>query len=146
MTFEFFASVFATLATQLRAMDADEAMARAYFVALKDIEPEFVAEAAQRMAKLGGAVDDDTNRHWFPKTSEWRTEAVRVERDKYQAQAQLFRQRMKAGLPPLCLDCADTGWRVIEGERAVKCDCAKLRRLEILGRRPWPALPAGDAA
>lgn len=43
---------------------------------------------------------------------------------------------------PLCLACEDTGWTRSDN-RVHRCDCAPLRRLEILGRRPWPALPEG---
>lgn len=142
MTLQEFSEIFALLAVQLRATDADEATIRGYFRALEDIEPEFIAEAAQRMAKRGGALDANAP-HWFPKTSEWRAQAAEVERDRHHEHFLLLQRRMKAGLPPLCLECSDTGWRTAE-TGASKCDCRNLRRLEILGRRPWPMLPAAS--
>jgi hypothetical protein len=56
-----------------------------------------------------------------------------------------IRQRLKAGLPPLCAGCEDTGWARLEDDRVKPCDCRRLRRLEILGRRPMPELTEGAA-
>jgi hypothetical protein len=142
MTLLEFTNVFAHLAIQLRQTDADEATIRVYFVALKDLDLEFIAMAADRLAK--GSV-------WFPKTSEWRAMAATIERERRTAQRKLLRK-----LPtPLCAACSDTGWvsvgpgltpeKKTASKRAEPCDCAKLRRLELLGRRPWPALPEGKA-
>jgi len=135
MTLQEFTPIFAVLATQLRATDADEAMIRAYYLALKDVPAEFLAMAAQRMAKTGGAVEGD-NRHWFPKTSEWLAMARKVEAERIAQQRELLRK-----LPaPLCQACDDTGWEP-NGDRVRPCACRSVRRAEVLGRRPWPALP-----
>jgi hypothetical protein len=144
MTFEQFAPMFAALALQLQAKDADAVMARAYYLALKDLEPEFVALAAQRMAKQGGsdARKLDQSPHWFPKTSEWRVEAAKAEADRI---AEL-KARLRKLREPLCSACEDTGWDRRQDDRVVPCSCRSLRRLEVLGRRPMPQLPSGDAA
>ncbi len=144
MTFDQFSPVFATLAMQLRAHDADEAMARSYLIALKDLESEFIAMAATRMAQRGGSLTED-NPHWFPKTSEWRQLAITIERERTEE----LRKRLRALPAPLCLQCDDTGWdRRTDDDRVLRCDCQRLRRLEILGRRPMPERPAlaGGAA
>lgn len=135
MTLQEFSQVFAPLALQLRATDADEAMVRAYFMALKDVPIEFLAMAAQRLAKRG---------EWFPKTSEWLEAATRIEVERIEQQREMLRK-----LPaPLCLSCDDTGWEPC-GDGVRPCACRSVRRLEVLGRRPWPALPEasdGNAA
>lgn len=135
MTLQEFSQVFAPLALQLRATDADEAMVRAYFLALQDIPIEFLAMSAQRLSKRG---------EWFPKTSEWADAAKRIEAERIERQRELLRR-----LPtPLCLSCDDTGWEPC-GDGVRPCACRSVRRLEVLGRRPWPALPEasdGDAA
>jgi hypothetical protein len=131
MTFEQFAPIFATVAIQLQARDADDVMARAYFKALKDLEPEFVAMAAVRLADSA---------EWFPKTSEWRTLARSIERERTEE----VKARLRRLPTPLCLACDDTGWKAVHGlypGRVVACDCRELRRLEVLGRRPMPRLP-----
>lgn len=143
MILEEFSPLFATLALQLRAQDADEAMARSYLIAMKDLEPEFVAMAAARMAQRGGSFAE--NPHWFPKTSEWRQLAITIERERTEE----LRKRLRALPAPLCLQCDDTGWdRRTDDDRVLRCDCQRLRRLEILGRRPMPERPAlaGGAA
>lgn len=131
MTLQEFSGIFALLAVQLRATDADEATIRGYYRALKDLEPEFLAMAAERLAD--GA-------DWFPKTSEWRKAARQVERDRYDE----LRARIQKLSSPLCNACEDTGWCKVnpESNRFRVCDCATLRRLEVLGRRPMPGLPA----
>lgn len=130
MTLAQFAEIFALLAVQLRQTDADEATIRAYYESLKDIEPEFLAWAAKKLA---------ASAEWFPKTSEWREAAATVERDRIIAQKALLLKLPVA----LCLACRDTGWELVNGEpESVKrCDCQRKRRLEILGRSPWPELP-----
>ena len=129
MTLRQFAPIFASLAIQLRQTDADEATIRVYFEALKDQQYEFVAMAAERLAKKSA---------WFPKTSEWRATIVTIEAERREAQRALLRK-----LPmPLCVTCADTGWARDADDRVRLCDCAEQRRLEVLGKRPWPALPA----
>lgn len=133
MTFQEFTPIFAMLAVQLRATDADEATARAYFQALQHCEVEFVKDAA---IKLGRATNQD-GESWFPKTGEWLTATTRVEWDRKIAQQAFLRS-----LPvPLCRDCSDSGWSLNASGRATRCSCQRLRRLELLGRRPYPALP-----
>lgn len=139
MTAGQFAVVMSTLAMQLRATDVDEATIRAYYMALKDLELEFLALAATRMAQQGGSATGDS-RHWFPKTSEWRALAGTIEGERTLALQAVLRK-----LPtPLCLVCNDTGWEQVtdhNNPRWKHCACRKLRRLEILGRRPMPQLP-----
>lgn len=138
MTLKEFGDVFAILAVQLNKTDVDAVKIRAYFEAMKDLEIEFVQMAAQRMARSGGS-DDAENRHWFPKTSEWRAMAAKIEVER----ADELRARLRKLPTPLCLDCADTGMRAMRSEptRYGRCECQAIRRLEILGRRPMPALP-----
>lgn len=139
MTLSDFASVFAVLAVQLRATDADEITIKSYYEPLKDLELEFVQMAAVEMAKQGGSHGD--NPHWFPKSSEWRALAWKVERDRIAEQREILRK-----LPaPLCQACDDTGWDRSDDDRVHRCDCRTLRRLEVLGRRPMPALPASSS-
>lgn len=129
MTLSQFSEIFALLAVQLRQTDADEATIRAYFETLKDIEPEYLAMAATEMARTS---------EWFPKTSEWRRAASKIKYTRTEQQ-----RAMLAGLAePLCLACSDTGWALDPSGRAYRCECQKLRRLEVLGRRPWPKLIA----
>jgi hypothetical protein len=133
MTLREFANIFAQLAIQLRQTDADEATIRGYFEALKDLELEFLVMAAERLAK-----ESD----WFPKTSEWRAMAAKVEAERLDAQRTLLRKLQS----PACGGCSDTGWMYDDDGRVKPCDCRKLRRLELLGRRPWPALPESVSA
>lgn len=147
MTLDDFTNVFAMLAVQLRYTDADEIAIRAYYKAMDDLELEFVAMAAERMAHRGGSQGESP--HWFPKTSEWREQAAKVEHERTEAQRALLRK-----LPePLCLACRDTGWDFTDDDCVRRCMCLKRRRLEVLGRAPWPELPevlalpaAGEAA
>lgn len=131
MTLREFSEVFAPLAIQLRATDADEATIRGYYRAMSDLELEFVAMAAERLAKTA---------EWFPKTSEWRSACAAVVRERIEQQRALLRD-----LPePLCAACRDTGWEHV-GAGVKRCGCQQLRRLEVLGRRPWPMLPERTA-
>jgi len=134
MTLAEFTKIFALLAVQLRFTDADEATARAYFKALEDVEPEFLALAAKQLARRVNAEGES----WFPKTGEWRAAAQRAEGERvYELQSRL--RKLKE---PLCTVCRDTGFALNEEtKRASRCECQKLRRLEILGRRPMPMLP-----
>ena len=147
MTWDQFAELFASLALQLQKSDADEAMARAYFTALKGLEPELVTMAAQRMGQRGGALNGNSP-HWFPKSSEWKALALKIEGERGAEVARRIREYHQLAHAPLCLACEDTGWiaSTSQGgsERWRHCDCRQLRRLEVLGRRPMPALPAGD--
>ena len=134
MTLHQFAEMFSLLAVQLRQMDADEATIRGYYEALKDIEPEYLAMAAKDLARSA---------EWFPKTSEWRLAAAKVKHQRKEHQAALLRDLAE----PLCLACSDTGWALDQQERAYRCDCQELRKMELLGRRPWPKLlPASREA
>lgn len=129
MTLGQFSEIFALLAVQLRQTDADEATIRAYFEALKDVEPEYLAMSATEMARTS---------EWFPKTSEWRRAADKVKRERAERQRALLRDLES----PLCLSCSDTGWAIDEKARAYRCECQKMRQMELLGRRPWPKLIA----
>lgn len=146
MTLQQFSEIFALLAVQLRFTDADEATIRAYYKALAKLEPELVALAAHRFAQ--GASVDEQGHAWFPKAPEWIAMAAKVEQDRRAELAGILRKRLRAGAF-LCLECEDTGWS-LSGTRYGKCACRSLRHLEILGRRPMPALPAyepeGDPA
>ena len=123
MTLSEFANVFAPLAIQLRQTDADEATIRCYYEAMKDLEIEFVAMAAVRLAK-----ESD----WFPKTSEWRTMAATIERERVEAHALLHG----------CASCGGSGWLMVgpgttagggfAAERVQQCPCAKLQRQRLL--------------
>jgi hypothetical protein len=134
MTFEQFAPIFAMLAIQLRERDADEGMALGFFEAMKDIEPEFVAMAAQRFAK--GAGLNDRGEAWFPKVPEWRAMAAKIAAERRDAQSALLRKLQS----PLCSTCSDTGWIRDLDERVSPCGCRHERHLERVGRRPWPEL------
>jgi hypothetical protein len=131
MTLAEFSKVFSVLAIQLRATDADKATCRSYYEALKDVEYEFLAQAAVDMGRAA---------EWFPKTSEWRAAALQIEHRRKLEQAQL----LKALAEPLCSICNDTGWALDGQERAYRCNCQDLRRLELLGRRPMPKLIAAS--
>lgn len=125
-----FLQAFNRLATALREKEQDAIALRVYFDALADLEIEFVTAAADRFA---------TSAQWFPKSSEWHAAAQRIEDDRTDAQRALLRK-----LPePLCLACGDTGWeRFTNGVK--RCGCVEQRRLEVLGRRPMPALPEAN--
>src|SRR5262249_18058335 len=98
---------------------------------------------------------------WFPKTSEWRVMAGRIEAERIDQQRATLRK-----LPtPLCARCDDSGWVAEPAARATRllvrpdaagkpsivavendaprrrCACQTLRRQEVLGVRPMPALP-----
>lgn len=137
MTLEQFSGVFALLAVQLRATDADEATVRAYYKTLQEVEYEFVAMAATSFGR--GDSLNEQGEAWFPKAPEWRAKALKIQRDRVDE----LQARLRKLPAPLCLECDDTGWRparVLSG-RVVKCECRTLRQLEVLGRRPMPALP-----
>jgi hypothetical protein len=129
-----FADVFAVLAKRLRA-DVDELDIRVYYDALCDLEPELLQAAADR---LGSTVVDVDGKAWFPKAPEWRSTARQIE----QEWLDLQRARLR-GLPaPLCRGCYDTGFvRDEQTNTVTPCECRHLRREELLGRRPLPALP-----
>jgi len=124
-----FARTMARLAVALREPAPDVAMLQVYFVALKDREIEFLVMAAEQLT---------IDAKWFPKTSEWHAAALKVEADRRRALDELQRKSVVR----LCEACEDTGWRQTDDGRARRCECRHLRRDELLGRRPWPALPA----
>jgi hypothetical protein len=130
------------LAVALREKDPDVVTLRVYFDGLRTLEIELVDAAAERLMSAA----------WFPKVSEWRAAAAKIEGERRAAQRELLRK-----LPtPICDRCADTGWielgagETFKGHtatrRAEPCACQQARRLELLGRRHWPALPAGAPA
>lgn len=130
-----FAKAMATLALALREKEPDAAQMRVYFKALSALEIEFIVAAADTLA---------SSSQWFPKTSEWHTAAQRIERDRVAQLAVVLLKRRKNG-QPLCNDCEDTCWRQNPAtQRYERCSCADMRRLEVLGRRPMPALPAHE--
>lgn len=128
-----FAQTMNRLCIALREKDPDAVQMRVYFEALKDLEIEFVSAAGHRL---------EASAKFFPKPAEWRLEAGKVERERIEAQRAVLRKLVQ----PLCAACDDTGWDRTQDDRVVPCDCRTLRRLELLGRRPMPQLPSGDAA
>lgn len=127
-----FAQAMNRLCIATRESEPDAIKMRVYYEALKALEIEFVVAAASAL---------ETGAEWFPKAKEWRDVAIKVERERTEDQRAFLRK-----LPsPLCLACNDTGW-ANRGAGVVKCDCARQRRLELLGRRPMPALPAASEA
>lgn len=127
MTPSEFADVMAMLAVQLREKDVDAVTIRAYYAALKDLELPLVKSAAKSLA---------TTAVWFPKTSEWRQEVERIRARRVEEQKAIIR-RLKA---PLCSACGDTGMALGDDNRAGRCECQKLRRMEVAGLRPMPKL------
>ena len=106
---------------------------RVYFDGLRDLELEWVVAAAERLQATAA---------WFPKVGDWRAMAVKVEAERIEAHRAWLR-RLPA---PACACCADTGWARDAGDRARPCACRTERRAEVLGRRPWPALPSASEA
>lgn len=51
--------MFALLAVQLRQTDADEALIRGYYEGLRDLEPELLKAAADRLFSRGGVVPEN---------------------------------------------------------------------------------------
>lgn len=144
MTLQQFSEVFALLAVQLRFTDADEATIRGYYKALSDVEMELIAMAAQRFAQ--GESINEQGQAWFPKAPEWRAMAAKVEKDRTIELDGILRKRRIVGAP-LCRECDDTGWSMnATTKRYERCSCREMRRLEVLGRRPMPALPAASDA
>lgn len=133
-----FFGAFATLCKALREKDPDAPQVRIYFDALKDLDLELVQMAAVELAKAA---------QWFPKTSEWREMARKVERQQLLEQNERLRKLHLAD-QYLCTRCDDTGMARGDDNRYGPCACRKLRRMEVLGLRPMPeppaALPAGD--
>lgn len=137
MTLPEFANIFGILALQLRCTDADEAMIRAYFAVLKDLDLELVQLAAQQFASQPG-----DNGAWFPKTAEWKAAARKIATERMAVIQETVRKR-RLLQQPLCLACEDTGWMRHDDDRMHRCACSEQRRLEAIGRRPLPALPSG---
>lgn len=122
------------LAVALREKKPDVVQLRVYFDGLNDLEVEFVVAAVERLMRAA----------WFPKVSDWREAAQRVERERCEQQAARLRR-----LPqPLCDACSDTGWALSENG-ATRCRCVAQRRRELLGRASPPVAlfdSDGDAA
>ena len=92
-----FLQALARLAVALREPEPDVVQLRVFFEAMKDLDVELIAMAATQLAKESA---------WFPKTSEWRAMAAKIERKRTEELRALQRK-----LPePLCLACEDTGW------------------------------------
>jgi hypothetical protein len=127
-----FARAFSGLCLALREKEPDAVQMRTYFRALDDFDVELVAAAAERIA---------ASAEWFPKAPEWRAAVVKIEQERIALQRDVIRKRRIAGEPPLCAACDDTGFTENQAHRFRRCDCRDMRRLEILGRRPMPALP-----
>jgi hypothetical protein len=138
VTLQEFSQIFALLAVQLGDTQADEIKIRAFHKALEDLDVELVAMAAQRLGRSALNADGEA---WMPKAPEWRAMVGKVEQERIAVQRDVIRKRRIAGEPPLCAACDDTGFTENEAHRFRRCDCRDLRRLEILGRRPMPALP-----
>jgi hypothetical protein len=141
MTLEAFSEIFALLAVQLQFADADEATIRGYFAALKDLELEFIAMAAQRFGQRDALNVD--GKAWFPKAPEWRKLAEKIEGERYAELAGRLRKRQV----PACNTCGDTGWANVErghnDGRWRHCACRRQWRLMVLGRQPMPQLQEG---
>jgi hypothetical protein len=140
VTLREFADMFALLAVQLRQTDADEAVIRGYYEGLQDLEPELLKAAADRLARAA---------EWFPKTSDWRTTAEAIRRERIDAQ----RAHLRRASQPVCCICNDAGWQpidVVENGRSVRrvtpCACRAQRQHELLGHVPLPALPPAAEA
>ena len=125
-----FARAMTGLAVALREPAPDVIQMRIYFDGLKEFEVEYVVAAAERLM---------VNASWFPKLSEWRAACTQFHQERRDEQRALLRRLPR----PLCAICADTSWRHDSDGRVRPCECRELRRLELLGRRPWPALPEG---
>ena len=122
-----FVQAVVALATALREPEPDALLLRVYFDGLKDLDVEFVTAAVERLVRAA----------WFPKVGEWRAMAAKVEADRVAEQ----RARLRKLTTPLCVACSDTGWTPNAAGRVSPCDCRTQRRLELLGRCPWPLLP-----
>lgn len=130
-----FAQAMATMAIALREKEPDAPQMKIYFKALSKLEIEFVVAAAEELGRSS---------QWFPKTSEWHETAQRIERDRTIQLQAVLQKRRRTG-EPLCAECEDTCWRQnATTNRFERCPCAGMRRLEVLGRRPMPQLPAGE--
>jgi hypothetical protein len=116
------------LAVALRDQPPDVVTMRVYFKALNDLEIEFVTAAAERLI---------ADAQFFPKTTEWRAAVKKVEAERVEAQ----RAHLRKFSAPVCSACDDTGWAAEADGRVKPCICRQQRRLELLGRRPYPALP-----
>jgi hypothetical protein len=131
-----FAAAFSTMAVATRSAEPDLTQMQVYFDALRHLDIEFVTKAATRLAR----------EKFFPSVGAWDAAARQIERECRDAQQDFLRR-----LPvPLCAACSDTGWFDVgpgvtdamhqAESRFRRCDCQALRRLELLGRSPWPAL------
>ena len=124
---ESFAKAFTGLKLAFGDKDADVVKMRTYFNALLSLQIEFVEKAAKRLM---------TESRFFPTVNEWQTRAATIARESKDAHTAMLRRLPES----LCRACGDTGWAPSSDDRVRRCECQELRRLEILGRRPWPTL------
>lgn len=132
MTLEHFSQIYAVLALQLAAPNPDNAAIRAYYRVLKDCEPALLQLAAEELSKTAA---------WFPKSSEWLKATVAIKQARLSSQRETLRQLHRRGLE-LCEHCSDTGWTRDASDHVSQCACQELRRAEIVGVKPLPALTA----
>ena len=130
MTIEQFTNIYAVLALQLQASDTDTPSIRAYYRVLKDFEPALLQLAAEQLAATST---------WFPKSSEWLKTALVIKQERRTKQQHAIQQLHRQGIE-LCEQCSDTGWLRDANGRASQCPCQDVRRAEILGVKPLPAL------
>ena len=132
-----FLEVTKQLALALREPALDTPQLRVYFAALRDLEIELVARAAK---------DLSTAAKYFPKPAEWRAAALAIDARLRREQQELIRKLHLQGIE-LCSSCGDRLFvENPETNRCRPCACKELRRQELLGRRPWPALPSARAS
>lgn len=112
MTEREFGNVFATLAIQLRWMDADVVAVKSYYEALKDLPLEAVQASAAEIARTGYLDEKGEHRtRFFPTSADWRTVAQKATVD-------VFRKALPAVRDEPwrveCEACDDTGWELFE--------------------------------
>ncbi len=132
MTIEQFTDIYAVLSLQLNAPNNDGPAVRAYYRVLKDFEPALLQLAAEELAMTST---------WFPKSSEWLKAAVAIKHARRSSQQRTLSELHRRGIE-LCEQCSDTGWTRDASGRASPCACQELRRAEIVGVKPLPALTA----
>jgi hypothetical protein len=136
-----FLGTFTRLVIATRPKEKPDAIeAKIYFDGLRDLEIEWVIEAADALARSAQFA--------FPKLADWRREVQRIHTERRAAQ----RAALRKLTTPLCELCDDTGVRRLEagltaGGRpaprlSAPCPCQHQRHLELLGRVAPPALPA----
>ena len=132
MTIEQFAAIYSVLGLQLQAADPSIVAVRAYYRVLQQIEPALLQLAAEQLAATA---------RWFPKSSEWLRAALAIQQARRASQRDTIRQLHRRGID-LCDSCRDTGWVCDAADRVSPCPCQDVRRAEIVGAKPLPALSA----